>query len=85
MDVSFTHRSPISPGHIPGTYFCYRLSRAQGHSVVGRITPMKKSNDTIGNRTRDLPACSAVHQPTAPSRGPCIGRPVFFFLPVDIS
>ena len=26
---------------------------------------MKKSNDTIGNRTRDLPACSAVPQPTA--------------------
>jgi len=24
---------------------------------------MKKSNDTIGNRTRDLPACSAVPQP----------------------
>jgi hypothetical protein len=23
---------------------------------------MKKSNDTIGNRTRDLPACSAVPQ-----------------------
>jgi len=29
---------------------------------------MKKSNETIGNRTRDLPACSAVPQPTAP---PC--------------
>ena len=29
---------------------------------------MKKSHDTIGNRTRDLPACSAVPQPTAP---PC--------------
>jgi hypothetical protein len=27
---------------------------------------MKKSNDTIGIRTRDLPACSAVPQPTAP-------------------
>ena len=26
----------------------------------------KKSNYTIGNRTRDLPACSAVPQPTAP-------------------
>jgi len=26
---------------------------------------MKKSNDNIGNRTRDLPACSAVPQPTA--------------------
>ena len=31
---------------------------------------MKKSNDTIGNRTRDLPACSAVSQPTAPPRAP---------------
>jgi hypothetical protein len=27
---------------------------------------MKNSNDTVGNRTRDLPACSAVPQPTAP-------------------
>jgi hypothetical protein len=25
---------------------------------------MKNSNDTIGNRNRDLPACSAVPQPT---------------------
>jgi hypothetical protein len=24
--------------------------------------PMKNSNDTIGNRTRDLPVCSAVPQ-----------------------
>jgi hypothetical protein len=29
---------------------------------------MKNSNDTIGNRTRDLPACSAVPEPTAPPR-----------------
>jgi len=29
---------------------------------------MKNSNDTIGNRTRDLPACSAVPKPTAPPR-----------------
>jgi len=27
---------------------------------------MKNFNDTIGNRTRDLPVCSAVSQPTAP-------------------
>jgi len=27
---------------------------------------MKNSNYTIGNRTRNLPACSAVPQPTAP-------------------
>ena len=31
---------------------------------------MKNSNDTIGNRTRDLPACSAEPQPTAPPCAP---------------
>jgi len=29
---------------------------------------MKNSSDTIGNRTRDLPACSAVPQPNAAPR-----------------
>ena len=29
---------------------------------------MKKSNDNIGNRTRDLPVCSAVPQSSAPPR-----------------
>ena len=33
---------------------------------------MKNSNDTIGNRTRDLLACSAVPQPTAQPRAPII-------------
>jgi len=32
---------------------------------------MKNSSDTIGNRTRNLLACSAVPQPTAP---PCTPR-----------
>jgi len=31
---------------------------------------MKKSSDTIGSRTRDLPTCSVVPQPTAPLRAP---------------
>jgi hypothetical protein len=31
---------------------------------------MKNSNDTIGNRTRELPTCSAVPQPTALPRAP---------------
>jgi len=31
---------------------------------------MENVNDIIGNRTRDLPACSAVPQPTAPPRDP---------------
>jgi hypothetical protein len=34
------------------------LSQTQGHSAAG----MKNSNDTIGNRSRDLPVCSAVPQ-----------------------
>jgi hypothetical protein len=37
-----------------------------GHSAAGRIISIKTSNDTIGNRTRDLPTCSAVPQPPAP-------------------
>jgi hypothetical protein len=31
---------------------------------------MKNSNDTIGNRTRDLPTCSAVPQLTVLPRAP---------------
>jgi DNA replication protein DnaD len=31
---------------------------------------MKNSNDTIGNRTRDLPACRAVPQSSAPPHAP---------------
>jgi len=31
---------------------------------------IKKSNDTIGNRTRDLLSCSAVPEPTALPRAP---------------
>ena len=63
-----THRPPLPPGNIHGTHFCQRLSQPQDHSAAGRIKSMKNSNDTIGNRNRDLPACSVVSQPTAPPR-----------------
>jgi hypothetical protein len=36
----------------------------QGHSAAGSIRSIEKSNDLIGNRTRDLPACSIVPQPS---------------------
>jgi len=49
-------------GNIPGTHFC----QPQGHSAAGRTMSMKNANEAIGNRTRDLPACSAVPQPTVP-------------------
>jgi hypothetical protein len=35
---------------------------------------MKNRKDTFGNRNRDLPACSAVPQPTAPPRDPIYGK-----------
>jgi hypothetical protein len=31
---------------------------------------MKNSSDIMGNRTRDVPSCSAVPQPTAPPGAP---------------
>jgi hypothetical protein len=54
MVVSLTHRQPSPPGSTPGTHFCQRLSRTQGHSATARIMSLKISNDNIGNRTRDL-------------------------------
>ena len=51
---SLTHRPPLPLENVPGTHFCYRLSRPQGHSVTGRIMSLKNSNDSNGNRTRDL-------------------------------
>jgi len=35
--VSLTYRPPLPSGNPPGTDFCYRLNRPQGHSAIGRI------------------------------------------------
>jgi hypothetical protein len=35
--VSLTRRPPFTPRKIPGTHFCQRLSRPQGHIADGRI------------------------------------------------
>jgi hypothetical protein len=64
--ASPTHRPSLPPGRISGTHFCSRLSRPQGHNATARINSLKIFSDSIGNRTRDLPVCSAVLQPTAP-------------------
>jgi hypothetical protein len=58
--VSLTHRPPLPPRNAPGTHFCLRLIRPQGHSAIGRIMPMKNSNETTWNRTSDHPICSTV-------------------------
>jgi hypothetical protein len=44
----------------------------QRHSATESFMSMKNSNDTIGNRTRDFPVCSAVLQPTPPPSVPCL-------------
>jgi hypothetical protein len=62
--VSLTHTPPFTPRKIPGTHFCWRLSRPQGHRAAGRIRSIEKSNDLIRNRTRDVLPCSIVPQPT---------------------
>ena len=40
----------------------------RGHSAAERIKSMTNLKYAIGNRTRDHPACNAVHQPPAPPR-----------------
>jgi hypothetical protein len=72
--VSPTPDRLYPPGIIPGIHFC------KSHVAAGRIMWMKNS-DTIGNRTRDLPACSAVPQPTVLSRAPLT---VWSFMKLDI-
>jgi hypothetical protein len=61
----YTPAAPLPSRKIPGTHFCERLSRHQGHSTAGKIPSIEKSNDLIGNRTHDITACSIAPQPTA--------------------
>jgi hypothetical protein len=65
---------PLQPRKIPGTHFCQKLRRPQGHSADGRIRSIEKFNDLIGSRTRDITACSIVLQPTSLPRAP----PLFY-------
>jgi hypothetical protein len=55
-------------GNIPGTHFCWRLSRSEGHSAARRTMSMKSYKDTLGNGTREHSACRAVPQTTVPPR-----------------
>jgi hypothetical protein len=46
--VSRTHRPHLPPGNTPGTRFCSRLSRLQGHSAIRRIMSMKNTMTPSG-------------------------------------
>jgi hypothetical protein len=60
---------PFIPQNIPGTHFCKRLSRLQGHSAAGRIRSIEKIH-LIGIRSRDLPTSSVVPQLATLRRAP---------------
>ena len=62
--VSPTHRPPLPAGKYSWYSFLFEAESAPGPQC-GR-----KDYDTVWNKTRDLPACSAVPQPTAPPRAP---------------
>ena len=54
------HRPPLPPRQY--SWYSFLLEAECGQNMS-----MKKSSHTIRNRTCDLPACSAVPQPTAPT------------------
>jgi hypothetical protein len=62
---------PLPPGRFLVLISVKRLSRPQGHSAAGKIRSIEKEH-VIGTRTRDLPACSIVPQPTTLPPAPYI-------------
>jgi hypothetical protein len=70
--VSPRHRPSLPPEMIPGWVDPRSTMRPEGLSHW-------KIRDSIGNRTRDLPVCSAVPQPTAPPRTPSFSLCIYLF------
>jgi hypothetical protein len=69
--VSLTRRpAALYPQEDSWYSFLLEAESPQGHSAAGRIRSFEKSSDLVGNRTRDLPACSTVPEPTTLPRVP---------------
>ena len=65
--VGHKHRPPLPPKEIFLVLISFRdQTKPHGHSAAGKIMSMKNLFDTIGNRTCNLSACSALRQSTAP-------------------
>jgi len=71
--VSTTNRPPLPPGDIISVRDWVNPPTPGAIMRPIGLSELKNSNDLIGNRTRDLPACSAVPQPTAPPRADSVG------------
>ena len=63
--VSSTHRPPLPPRKYSWYSFLLEAESTAGPQCGRKdyVNEKKKSNDTIGNRARDLPACSAMPHP----------------------
>jgi hypothetical protein len=70
--VNLTHLPSFTARRTPGTHFCLRLNRPQGHSGAGKIRSIGKSNYFAENRTRDFQSCSIVPEPTTLPRDPIV-------------
>ena len=66
--VSPTHRPPFPPRKY--SWYSFLLEAKSTPEPQCGQKDYVNYNDTIGDRKRDLPACSAVPQPTAPPRTP---------------
>ena len=77
--VSPTHRPPLPPRKYSWYSFLLEAESTPGPLCGRKDYVNKKSIDTIRNRTRNLPACSAVPQTTALPLAP-IYIYIFFLL-----
>jgi len=68
--VSLMHRPPLPRRKYSWYSFLLETESIQGHSAAESIVSMKNAIDPIGNRTRNLSACSAVPQRNLPPRAP---------------
>ena len=64
--ISPRHRPSLHPKKYSWYSFLFEAESTPGLNTTGRIMSKKNSSETIGNRARDLPTCSAVPQPTVP-------------------
>ena len=81
--VSLTHRPPLPPRRYSWYPFLLEAeSTPQGHSATGRIKRMKNPNDHNVVGTHDLPAYTAVPQPTAP---PCTAIIIIIIIIITIT
>ena len=66
--MSPEHWPPLSARRYSWKSFLLGAELTPGLSAAAKKKPTDISNDPFGNRTRDLPACRAVPQPTRPPR-----------------